>query len=72
MIISIASQDIQVCVIAMMEMESAKTLREKLASKTVVFIRQRDLKTSGLWTLVSTLATETKHAQKTWPLDLLP
>lgn len=48
MIISIASQAIQVCVIAMMEMESAKTLREKLASKTVVFIRQRDLKTSGL------------------------
>lgn len=65
MIISIASQAIQVCVIAMMEMESAKTLREKLASKTVVFIRQRDLKTSGLWTLLSTPATETKHAQKT-------
>lgn len=72
MMISIASQAIQVFVIAMTGMESAKTLREKLASKTVVFIRQRDLKTSGLWTLLSTLATETKHAQRTWPLDRLP
>lgn len=48
MMISIASQAIQVFVIAMTGMESAKTLREKLASKIVVFIRQRDLKTSGL------------------------